>query len=162
MVYPPAFPKQPAAPPAPTLPPRVACDGRTLILCGRGRAPDLWTYSDLAVGRTIDLALARVASRTASHTFAAAPNNSSLTAVLISNDRIPSGVQVGQWVLVGPVRFDRDGLARADHVWALEALADQRKAGVVTFIDPLTARWGKILGDDGVQYHWHVSQLRPG
>jgi hypothetical protein len=153
--------KSPSPAMQPALPTQLSSDGRSLVYSGTGRAAGAHVYIDLARSHALDLYLVRVSSKTATHTFTAVPNNPALAVVCVANTDIPTATGVGDWLLVGPLAFDGDGLTRARHAWPLHVPAPWRLSGVVSRVHP-TGRFGEIAGPNGTRLFFHISDLPPG
>lgn len=153
-------PRQPADP-MPTLPRSLSLDGRSLVYSGPGRAAGTHVYLDLAHRVTIDLYLVRVTSRTATHTFTTVPENPGLAVICVANADVPPGTAIGNWLLVGPLTFDQDGLARAHHAWRPHVSGPQRFSGIVSRVYH-TGRFGQIAGPNGKMLFFHIDDVPPG
>ena len=70
--------------------------------------------------------------------FTTVPENPGLAVVCVANAEVPAGAAIGNWLLVGPLTFDPDGLARADISKSIDQL---RK------VPSLAARTDQIVAD---------------
>ena len=121
-------------------------------------------YADLGTGGTLELYHARVTHTAPGYLLAELLGNPAVKAVRLPFPdlrAVGSPVRSGDVLLVGPLRYDANGLPRAGRGWRVAVAPDDRRRGTVNRIY-FTGAYGEITAERGKKLFFHVSQLPPG